>query len=249
VVAQGDLMESEARRLSLAHGLHRIVELTDAWIDARSGAEDVLVFGHRRLMRELTLDWTAVPFLHEVEAHVAAPVAIGIGLGDSARRSVEYAESALHRAIGDGGSCGYVLSHDGVVIGPLTPKATNAPRHHFRSENMTIANVARDLGLGIGTLTRLLQLERELGGEPITAAELARKLRLSPASGRRISRKLDEQSLVTWAGVAHPGARGRPTRLLRLDLRRVVDGEPAVEPNDAPTQVAETELDYPPSPA
>jgi len=218
VVSTGDLVESEIRRLSLAKSLHDVVDLNDAWVEARSGGHDVLVFGHRRLMQTLTREWTSIPIAHELERQVGFPIAIGVGLGNSARRSVEFAEAALDRAVRDGGRCGYVVSEDGVVIGPMSAASEAPRRHRFRSEDIDVTSLAKELALSIPTITRLLGFERRLQGQAISASEMARELRLSPPSGRRIARKLDEHGLVTWAGVAQPAERGRPTKLFRLNM-------------------------------
>lgn len=231
VVASGDLVESEVRRLGLARELHELSDLSEAWVEARSGGQDVLVFGHRRLMQTITTDWTAIPLAHHLEQKVGHPVAIGVGLGGSARRSVEFAESALNRAVRDGGRCGYVVSEEGVVIGPMTGAAGGSTRHRFRSDNPEIVNLAKNLGLGVPTVTRLLNYEHELRGEAVSAADLARELRLSAPSGRRIARALDQERLLIPAGASQPAGRGRPTNLFRLNLRSrtSADGSPGLE--------------------
>jgi hypothetical protein len=237
IVADGDLVESEARRLAMAHALHDAVELSDAWVEARSGGQDVLVFGHRRLMQRLTHDWTAIPLAHELERRVGQPIAIGIGLGGSARRSVEYAEAAMNRAMRAGGRCGFVVSEEGVVIGPLTGVGGPTETHHFRFDDAALAEFAREMGFGVPTVSRLLNFEQELGGAVISAADLARQLRLSAPSGRRVARVLDQHGLLIAAGAAQPTGRGRPATLFRLNLRaKFQDAALAV---DAPTPTQE----------
>lgn len=218
IVSHGDLVESEVRRLAMARTLHGIVGLSDAWVEARSGGQDVLVFGHRRLMQTITHDWTAIPLAHDLEHEIGHPIAIGVGLGGSARRSVEFAESALNRAVRAGGRCGFVVSEEGVVIGPMTSATDSTPRHRFRSEDADVTSLAKELGFGIPTVTRLLDYEHELRGDAVSASDLARVLQLSPPSGRRIARALDQHGLLIPAGTAQPAGRGRPTNLFRLNL-------------------------------
>jgi hypothetical protein len=238
VVARGDLVESEARRLAMAHALHDIIDLSDAWVEARSGGHDVLVFGHRRLMQTLTHDWTAFPLAHDLEREVGHPIAIGIGLGGSARRSVEFAETALNRAVRAGGRCGYVLSDEGVVIGPLTGTVKATSHHRFRSEDADVTNLARELGFGIPTITRLLNYEHELRGTAVSAAELGRELMLSPQSGRRIARALDQHGLLIAAGASQAAGRGRPTNLFRLNLRARISNDASAPSTPQPATAA-----------
>lgn len=218
IAAGGDLVESETRRLAMAHALHEVVDLADAWVEARSGGQDVLVFGHRRLMQRLTHNWTALPLAHELEQRVGQPIAIGIGLGGSARRSVEYAEAAINRSVRVGGRCGFVMSEEGVVIGPMTGVSGPLQTHQFRFDDAALAEFAREMGFGVVTMSRLLNYEQELRGAVVSASDLARQLRLSAPSGRRVARVLDQHGLLIAAGAAQPTGRGRPTTLFRLNL-------------------------------
>ena len=240
IVAPADLIEAEVRRLSLARALHQALDLGDAWVEARGGGQDVLVFGDKRLMQKLTSDWTAIPILAELQRQLGFPVAVGFGLGNSARRSVQFAETAVTRAVRDGGSCGYLQSEEGVVIGPMTGDAETVQRYRFRTEDVDVALLARRTGLGVPTVSRLLDFEDELRGQPISATDVAQQLRLSTPSGRRIVRKLADHGLVDWAGSEQASGRGRPTNLFKLALASRItsgsDGEqPALEPAAEPT--------------
>jgi hypothetical protein len=229
-VVGGDLVESETRRLAMAHALHEVVDLSDAWVEARSGGQDVLVFGHRRLMQRLTHDWTALPLAHELERRVGQPIAIGIGLGGSARRSVEYAEAAINRSVRAGGRCGFVVSEEGVVIGPMSGMSHPPQTHMFRFDDEALAEFARDMGFGVATVSRLLNYEQELAGAAVSASDLARQLKLSAPSGRRVARVLDQHGLLIAAGTAQTTGRGRPTTLFRLNLRaRLADAVDTTE--------------------
>ena len=233
IAAPADLIEAEVRRLSLARALHRSLDLGDAWVEDRGGGQDVLVFGDKRLMQKLTSDWTAIPIVAELQHQLGFPVAVGFGLGNSARRSVQFAETAVTRAVRDGGSCGYLQSEDGVVIGPMTGDTESVQRYRFRSEDVDIASLARRTGLGVPTVSRLLDFEDELRGQPISATDVARKLRLSAPSGRRIVRKLADHGLVNLAGSEQASGRGRPTNLFKLALaRKIKSGTDKEQPAD-----------------
>jgi hypothetical protein len=173
-------------------------------------------------MQKLTRDWTALPLAGELERHIGQPVSIGVGLGGSARRSVEYAEAAINRAVRAGGRCGFVVSDDGVVIGPLTGASGQPQRHQFRFDDAALARFAREIGFGVTTLSRLLNYEQELGGTAVSASDLARQLRISGPSGRRDARVPGHHGLLIPAGAAQPSGRGRPTSLFRLNLQSTV---------------------------
>jgi hypothetical protein len=225
VVAEGDLVEAEVRRLALATALHDVVDLSDVWVEARGGGQDVLIFGHRKLMQDITHDWTGMSLVNELEHTIGHPVAAGIGLGGSARRSMELAESALKRAVREGGRCAFVLTDEGVVIGPLAT-AAHSSVHRFRTEDADVTALSKTLGFSVPTVTRLLSYESKLGGEAVSANDIARELQLSPPSGRRIIRVLAEHDLAVPVGISQPAGRGRPTNLFRLHM-----GDRAAHPN------------------
>jgi hypothetical protein len=223
--AGDDVSASKRRRIdrssALADALHASTELADAWVEARSEGEGVLVFGHNGLMQRLTRDWTAVPIAVELHEALGFDVAVGFGIGNSARHSVEYAEAAVKRASREGGSCGYLLTEDGVVIGPIGSDGELAAPQHFRTDNGAVAGLARKVGLSIGTLSRLLEYERKVGPDAaVSAADIGHELRLTAPSGRRIVRILKSHGVVREVGTAHLSGRGRPMSLYRLELQR-----------------------------
>jgi predicted ArsR family transcriptional regulator len=85
-------------------------------------------------------------------------------------------------------------------------------------ENSRITHLADRLGLGVDTVARLVALEQEASGEPVTAGEIATKLRLTSASGRRIIRLLKEFDVVSHSGTTHTSGPGRPTNTYVLKL-------------------------------
>ncbi len=221
VIGDSDLLAAEARRLAIAQALHGVAELSDAWVETRSGGSDVLIFGHRRLMQRLTHTWNNIPLLRDLEQAVRLPVACGIGIGGSARRSVELAEAALQRSVRAGGRCGFVVTGDGAVVGPLgTTAADGSQRYRYHTEDDEIVALARKLRFGVPTLSRLIGVEEELAGESVTAADLAKALNMSAPSGRRIARTLQQHGLMARVGATQPAGRGRPTSLFRLEIRQ-----------------------------
>jgi hypothetical protein len=217
VLDESSLAEGEFHRLSLARALHESVELAEAWVEARTGGQDVLVFGHKGQMQRATQEWTALPTLEEMQDTLGVQIAVGFGLGNSARHSVEYAEAAVRRAARDGGGCGYLLSEDGIVIGPMRAQGRAAARHRFKTDDEDIAALAGKLGLSIGTVSQLLELQRR-SADAVSAADIGRELRLTPPSGRRIVRILQTHGVIARVGISQMSGRGRPASLYRLNL-------------------------------
>ncbi|GAA4589636.1 DNA-binding transcriptional ArsR family regulator [Actinoplanes octamycinicus] len=152
-----------------------------------------------------------------VSGAAVSGAAVGFGIGASARGSVALAEQAADRAERDGTAAGYLITDDGVMIGPIG--AAGPPLTYTYREHGALEELAGRAGLSAATMSRLAALERSLGGRPVTPGELARALGITDPSGRRLIRKLGEAGLVAGEGSAQPHHKGRPTRLYRLAIQ------------------------------
>ena len=194
----------------LARALHEVPEFAEAWIDDRDD-EDIVVFAPAAVFAAFTRQWTELPSL-------GLPLAAGFAIGTSARRCVASAQLAADRAESEAGSAGFLLSDDGLTIGPLG-SATGPPlEYSYRDEGGGLATLAALARLSPATMSRLAALERTLDGRAISPGELARSLGITDPSGRRLIRKLSESRLAVEDGSTQPHRKGRPSRLYRLDI-------------------------------
>ncbi|RIQ19008.1 helix-turn-helix domain-containing protein [Jiangella rhizosphaerae] len=187
----------------------------DAWIDVRSGTE-VLVLGHKKLMRDMTHQWRSLDLLDQLGDVVRGRVVAGFGLGESTRSCVHYATLAAERAHHAGVSCAFLLTEQGVVLGPLLDTGERPTRYRFKSDDAALERLSRQTGLGVATLTQLIELDRRLDGASISAEDLGTSLNLTATSGRRILRALRQDGLAAAVGSSQPSTRGRPKHLYRL---------------------------------
>ncbi|WP_436527846.1 helix-turn-helix domain-containing protein [Actinoplanes sp. HUAS TT8] len=219
--------ESSTRE-ALRQTLAELPQLADAWIDEH-GPRGVIAFAPAVVFETLTRHWVSLPLDETTGFHRSAPggdgaesppslgPAVGFGIGASARSSVTLAEQAADRAERDGTAAGYLITEDGVMIGPIG--AAGPPLTYTYREHGGLEEVAVRAGLSAATMSRLAALERSLAGRPITPGELARALGITDPSGRRLIRKLGEAGLVVAEGSAQPHHKGRPTRLYRLAIQ------------------------------
>ncbi|AEV87391.1 hypothetical protein ACWT_6378 [Actinoplanes sp. SE50] len=221
-------------REALRQALSALPELADAWIDEH-GPRAVIAFAPAGVFETLTSHWVSLPGgFHrgrrdhgqpgeppaaEPDATVEDPAgpAVGFGIGASARSSVALAEQAADRAERAGSTSGYLITEDGVMIGPIG--AADPPLAYSYREHGGLEELAVRAGLSAATMSRLAALERSLAGRAITPGELARALGITDPSGRRLIRKLGEAGLVAGEGSAQPHHKGRPTRLYRLTIQ------------------------------
>jgi hypothetical protein len=197
------------------------LEWGNAWIETTRESE-VLVLGHKKLMEDKTLGWRFLSVLEEMSAKTEARVVAGIGLGSSAQGSIDCAHQALELATQRGEGCAYLITDAGEITGPMVDHETRAPNYLFKSDDVALENIVQAVGLGLTTVTRLIDLERQLGGAATSAEEVGRNLNVTPPSARRILRVLRGAGLAHPVGSSQATGRGRPTRLYRIDIAQML---------------------------
>lgn len=214
----GDIDRARAGLLNL---LLTTPELADAWIDDR-GRRGIMVFAPVALFEAITHRWVGLGLLAEAQESLNVRAVAGFGIGASARSCVALAERAAGRAAQEAGPAAYLISEDGVVIGPMGANA--GPLEFTYRDHGGIEALAERVGLSPATLSRLAALERKLGDRPLSPSDLARSLGITDPSGRRLIRKLSESRLAVNDGSSQPHRKGRPTRLYRLAITAALDG-------------------------
>ncbi|GIE33244.1 hypothetical protein Ait01nite_062890 [Actinoplanes italicus] len=230
--------------------LQEIPELADAWVEEH-GSRGLVAFAPAAVFEKITHHWVRAPGpwhsratddraeetertgLVPADADRAAGAFAGFGIGPSARRSVALAEQAADRAEQDGSATAYLITDDGVMIGPMGaggPPLTYTYRQHGGLEQL-----AGRAGLSPATLSRLAALERSLGGRPVSPGELADALGITDPSGRRLIRKLAEAGLAVADGSTQPHQKGRPARLYRLAITATLATGRSSAPNGGAT--------------
>ena len=207
-------------RVALLHLLLNTPDFADAWIDNR-GRRGVVVFAHAALFEAVTHQWVSLPVLAEARETLGVRAVAGFGMGASARLCVALAERAAARAEQDADPGAYLISDNGMMIGPMG--ASGTPLSYTYREHGGIEALAGRVGLSPATLSRLAAIERGLSGRLISPSDLARSLGITDPSGRRLIRKLGEHHLAIDDGSSQVHRKGRPTRLYRLAITEALD--------------------------
>lgn len=216
-VLRGGPGEVDRSRTALHHLMLNTPDYAEAWIEDR-GDDSVVVFAHRALLERATQGWEAAPIVDSAETELGLVVAAGYGLGSSARASVRFADQAVARAEAQGGRCGYLMCEDGTIVGPLG--SGSRLNFAYRAHPDGFQALARATGLSATTISRLVAVEKQRKGKPISPAELAGALGITDPSGRRLMRNLAAHDLGEAVGTTQASPRGRPSRLYRLRLTR-----------------------------
>ena len=206
---------TDADRAALLAQLRATPEFADAWIDDR-GRHGIVVFAPAALFETVTHQWVGLPLLAE-----GVPAVAGFGIGASARSCVALAERAAARAEQEAEPGAYLISEDGVVIGPMG--TTGTPLAYTYRDHGGLEALAGRVGLSAATLSRLAAIERTLGDRPLSPSDLARSLGITDPSGRRLIRKLSQSRLALAEGSSQLHRKGRPTRLYRLAITAALE--------------------------
>jgi DNA-binding transcriptional ArsR family regulator len=220
VVEQDARTDLDRARIGLMNLLVNAPEFGDAWIENRD-RRGVVAFAHRALFEQATDSWVSLPVLAQAQESLGIRLAVGFGIGASARTCVRLAEWAAARAEQEDAPAAYLVEDGGVIIGPMSGSASgpdSSLHYTYRDHGGDLEDLARRAGLSPATLSRLAALERTLRGRPISPSDLASSLGITDPSGRRLIRKLGESGLVTEEGSAQLHRKGRPTRLYRLGI-------------------------------
>jgi hypothetical protein len=214
--------DADRLRIGLLNLLLNTPEFADAWTDER-GRRGVVVFAHAALFEAVTEQWVGLPVLAAARDHLGVRVVAGFGIGASARSCVALAERAAARAEQDADPGAYLMTEEGVMIGPMG--ASGARLAYTYREHGGIEQLAGRVGLSAATLSRLAALERSLGDRPLSPSDLARSLGITDPSGRRLIRKLSESRLAVGDGSAQLHRKGRPAQLYRLAITSALDAQ------------------------
>lgn len=147
-----------------------------------------------------------------------ASVHVGFGMGESAASAEENARRAL--ALSRHSNEPHLVLADGTIL--RLGRELAEPAYRFRETDEQMLALARDLGLGPLTLSRLLAALRRLDPAAVTARDLARTYGVATRSARRLLTRLERSGVATVLGQEAAPRAGRPQSVYRIDLDRLL---------------------------
>lgn len=205
--------ELQRKKLAVQQILIDYSEETQAlmnWSD-RDEITFVTTFG---VIERTTHNFSYYPLLDQIVNQLNLSASIGIGLGKTANEAEIKAREALQKArLGGGRSC-YIVMQDGNVLGLLGNEKVIG--YCVRSDDPQRLQLARQAGLSVGTINRLISYFQSHGSSKVTAAELAIGFGITIRSARRILSRLEQSDMAVVVGEEQPVSRGRPRQLYQL---------------------------------
>lgn len=146
---------------------------------------------------------------------------MGIGVGATVPGAEENARRALVMSERDTDL--HVAYPDGALT--RVPRDGRAVTLRLRETDVNSARVARQLGLGPLSLTRLTRALRQVDVSAVTAADVARAYGIEARSARRLMTALRRAGIATELGRQGGPRAGRPQTVYRIDVGRLVGAE------------------------
>ncbi|OCA92349.1 hypothetical protein [Pseudobacillus wudalianchiensis] len=156
------------------------------------------------------------PMFQSVHTKLNIPVFCGIGFGHTANEAELKAYEAFSKARSTDDSNCFVVESDGKVHGPIGKPFQL--EYAVRSKDPGRLLIAKQTGLSIGTINKLISFNESCGNQTITAGNLADGFGITSRSARRILSKLEQHNFAQIIGEEQPVNKGRPRQIYKLIL-------------------------------
>ncbi|UFJ41826.1 helix-turn-helix domain-containing protein [Brevibacillus humidisoli] len=212
----GSEYEQQRKRVAIQQVLIDYGEEIQAlmnWTDR----DEVTFVTTRSVIERTTQQFRRFPLLDKLVHQLNSEVSIGIGLGHTAHEAETKAREALSKARTHPQENCCMAIQGGEA---LNLSGSEVPfRYSVRSDDPKRLQLARDSGLSIGTINKLVSFCENRGSSKLTASELASGFGITIRSARRILSKLEQGGIARVVGEEQPLSRGRPRQLYELILR------------------------------
>ncbi|MED1471014.1 hypothetical protein [Bacillus salipaludis] len=212
-------MEKKSDFHTVSYDLHRLnLELQSAVLNFSEsisgsfmsiGVGTFMIFSTRGSLHDSRQQIPSL--LEELALITDLPANIGIGYGDSALAAEENARLALNHALNYGSFSAFLVDTNGTIEGPL--KEGENITYSYRTDNKEMSDKLKDSGITITTFNKIISVQKRLGTNSITAANIADWLKMTPRNARRILNGLVEQGIAEIIGEEAPTSKGRPRKI------------------------------------
>lgn len=179
----------------------------------QAGPGRYVIFTTRRLLQDITGDFTFVPDLEDLQITKDA-ITCGIGIGKTAYEAETHAGQALLHAHEHGKGSWMAFFDDNTIVGPLGRPEQIA----YSCSPEAFQVVSQSTSLSTSTLSKLASVLKKRDSQEVDAHELAQHLNILPRSARRLLSQLENAGYAEVVGEANPHPRGRSRKVYRVNL-------------------------------
>lgn len=201
-------------KLELQKVILRFVEEIDGYLISGGGDEHIFITT-RLLLNNVSKSLTEISLIERIKDKLPVTVGLGIGIGETANQAGSHARLALFKAKEQGGNCGFVVSEDKRLIGPLRGGGTI--NYRMRSVDPQVTTLAEKSGISVNQFEKIIGAIRSLPQKEFTANDLVSMLNISIRSVRRLIKRLLEANILVVVGKEKVFERGLHRRVYALN--------------------------------
>lgn len=187
-------------------------------------SQEIIVLLNQRLFDKYTdQNQQAIPLTRALREHAGKELVVGVGMGLTMLDAEDNARSALELARRSDPEQIYIINQEKEVVGPLRMGDDYEPLYQLASTEEALTDLAERTGLSVKTLSRVINLYDDNGGEQFSSKIVKDGLDITLRSANRILTSLAEAGVAVPVGYEDQVGRGRPRVLYTLDLEKKND--------------------------
>jgi inosine/xanthosine triphosphate pyrophosphatase family protein len=152
--------------------------------------------------------------VQQISLDVGAPVAVGIGFGETGYSAEMNARIAVQHAKSKGDCEIVAIDDSGLIIESIGQEEELA--YSYRSDNKEMVEKLKKANISTKTYKKIEALVQRMGWSGFTTADLASHLSMTVRNAQRIIGGLCEAGLAECIGEKQSSTRGRPGKIYKL---------------------------------
>ncbi|MGP3560207.1 hypothetical protein [Geobacillus sp. BK01] len=152
--------------------------------------------------------------VQQISLDVGAPVAIGIGFGETGYAAEMNARMAVQHAKAKENGGMVAIDDSGLIIESIGQEEELA--YAYRSDNKEMLEKLKKANISMKTYKKIEALVQRMGWSGFTTADVASHLSMTVRNAQRIIGGLCEVGLAECIGEEQSAARGRPSKVYKL---------------------------------
>ena len=187
------------------------INLLDCVVQAADSS--CVIISTLQVLRSLTQEFQNCPLSVYLEEVLEFPVLIGYGVGTTVPHAMNNAQLASREAKLTGKP--FIVDGKGCLIGPLNSESRMVLSISSLSD---VSDIAKNCGLSVMTIQKLITILHHTGSDKLTTPELALRLNTTIRNANRIMQNLCRGGVASPVYTQPTHSRGRPIQVYSLDF-------------------------------
>lgn len=172
----------------------------------------VYLFTTKKVLKEVTKDYTNLLFLDQLKNKIFSRMAVGIGYGGTMFEAKKNALTAIQLSLQYDRSVIFIAHGEGRVSGPIETNESQVATTLLAEEKLEL--ISNESGVGMRYLLKIRQMMETYKKNMFTSKELAEHCGISVRNMDRVIEKLMTSGHACISGMKTQAETGRPSRIL-----------------------------------